>query len=81
MAVAIQCGELNATAGPIDAYDPRYANTAVTIAEVFQDAEVVKLLGEDRAAFPGGNPVLARRGVPAPEPAPTAPLVRVSGLP
>lgn len=82
MAVAIQCGELNATAGPIDAYDPRYANTAVTIAEVFQDAEVVKLIEADRSAFPGINPVMAHRDAPAtPDPTPTAPLVRVSGLP
>lgn len=81
MVVAIQCGELNATAGPIATYDPRYANTAVTIAEVFADAEVVGLLDADRAAFPGGNPILARAGPAAPAPQPTAPLVRVSGLP
>ncbi|OYX34518.1 MAG: hypothetical protein B7Y99_05365 [Caulobacterales bacterium 32-69-10] len=83
--VAIQCGELNATAGPLATYDPRYANTAVTIAEVFQDAEVVRLITADREAFPGGNPILApmlaKPGQTSPDPAPTAPLVRVSGLP
>lgn len=79
--VAIQCGELNATAGPIEAYDPRYANTAVTIAEVFQDAEVTALLDADRAAFPGVNPILAPSSPAAPVLAADTPLLRVSGLP
>ncbi|HTI67598.1 MAG TPA: serine protease [Caulobacteraceae bacterium] len=75
--VAIQCGELNAVKGPIEAYDPRYANTAVTIAEVFQDAEARSLLEADRAAFPGPNPAAATQAASAPG----VPLVRVSGLP
>jgi hypothetical protein len=77
--VAIQCGELNSTAGPIGSYDPRYANTAVTLFEVFQDPEVRALLEADRSAFPGPNPLAAAPTVPAPRAA--ADLVRVSGLP
>lgn len=86
MAVAIQCGELNSTAGPIEAYDPRYANTAVTIAEVMEDAEVRTLLAADRAAFPGPNPATATAGAQTADSKtadskPAGPLVRVSILP
>jgi V8-like Glu-specific endopeptidase len=56
--VAIQCGELNSTAGALGRYDSKYANTAVTIAEIFEDGEVEALLQADRAAFPTQNPAL-----------------------
>jgi len=62
--VAIQCGELNATAGLIGSWDPRYANTAVTIAEVMQDDEVRRLIDEDLAAFNGPNPSQAPQAQP-----------------
>lgn len=57
--VAIQCGELNATADLLGRWDPRYANTAVTIAEVMQDEEVRRLIDEDLAGFHGPNPAHA----------------------
>lgn len=72
-AVAIQCGELNATRDPLRRYDPKYANTAVTLAEVLADPEVKAALDADRAAFPGPNPAL---NTPAPA-APTAPAPTV----
>jgi V8-like Glu-specific endopeptidase len=56
--VAIQCGELNASRELISAYDPRYANTAVTVAEIFQTEGVEATLAADRAAFDGPNPAL-----------------------
>lgn len=79
--VAIQCGELNAKSDPIGQYDPRYANTAVTIAEVFQDLEVVAALEADRAAFPAANPAFAPAAPEAPPTVAADGLVRVSGLP
>jgi V8-like Glu-specific endopeptidase len=69
-AVAIQCGELNSTADPLGSYDPRHANTAVTLSEVFEDEAVLRLIQADRAAFPTPNPALT-----APPPAPRAPAV------
>jgi V8-like Glu-specific endopeptidase len=79
-AVAIQCGELNASSTLIDAYDPRYANTAVTIAEVYQDAEVRNLIQADRALFPGINPAAMPAAPVQASSAPSRPLpiVRVS---
>jgi V8-like Glu-specific endopeptidase len=56
--VAIQCGELNATKELVAAYDPRYANTAVTVAEIFQTEGVAAALAADKAAFGGPNPSL-----------------------
>jgi len=55
-AVAIQCGELNATDSLIGRWDPHYANTAVTVAEVLQDPEVRRLLDADIAAFREARP-------------------------
>lgn len=89
-AVAIQCGELNSTPDPLKSYDPRYANTAITMAEVLADPEVRAALEADRAAFPGPNPALIAPEAPAPvtttvaqpapEAAPDSGLVLVSGL-
>jgi V8-like Glu-specific endopeptidase len=76
-AVAIQCGELNSTADPLGTYDPRHANTAVTLAEVFQDPEALALIEADRAAFPTANP--ARVAPPSP-PAQTR-LAQAADLP
>lgn len=56
--VAIQCGELNAQRELIDAYDPRHANTAVTIAEILQTRGVAAALAADKAAFDAPNPAL-----------------------
>jgi len=49
--VAIQCGELNSTRELVEAYDPRYANTAVTVAEIFQTAGVAEALAADKVSF------------------------------
>ena len=68
--VAIQCGELNATADPLRRWDPRHANTAVTIAEVLQDEEARKLIEADIAAFPGPNPALGPVAPTSPAPLP-----------
>ncbi len=65
VAVAIQCGELNAVSDPLGRYDSRHANTAVTVAEVMQDAEARRLIEEDRALFPGPNPAQAPPQPPA----------------
>ena len=70
-AVAIQCGELNSSEDAIAAYEPRYANTAVTIAEVFEDSDAKALIDADKAAFPGANPALES----APPSEPAAPTV------
>jgi len=56
--VAIQCGELNASKTLIAAYDPRYANTAVTVAEIFATPGVEEALAADKAAFAMANPSL-----------------------
>ena len=56
--VAIQCGELNSTRELVASYDPRYANTAVTVAEIFQTPGVESTLAADKAAFAGPNPAL-----------------------
>jgi len=56
--VAIQCGELNASRELLAAYDPRYANTAVTVAEIFQTEGVEATIAADKAAFVGANPAL-----------------------
>jgi V8-like Glu-specific endopeptidase len=64
--VAIQCGELNSTASPLTRWDARHANTAVTIAEVLQDAEARALIEADIAAFPGANPMLDGSEQPVP---------------
>jgi V8-like Glu-specific endopeptidase len=76
--VAIQCGELNATADPLARWDPRHANTAVTIAEVLKDPEARALIEADIAAFPAPNPALATDSPPAaapfPPPPPAAPV-------
>lgn len=56
--VAIQCGELNATKTLFTAYDPRYANTAVTVAEIFATPGVEEALAGDKAAFAMPNPAL-----------------------
>ena len=77
--VAIQCGELNATADPLKRWDPRHANTAVTIAEVLQDPEAKSLIEADIAAFPGPNPSLVAD--PPPEAAPAEPDVRPQAAP
>ena len=74
--VAIQCGELNAIEGPLPRWDPRHANTAVTIAEVLQDDEAKQLIAADIAAFPGLNPVLA-----VPPPAVTPPALPAASEP
>jgi len=49
--VAIQVGELNSTRELVAAYDPRYANTAVTVAEIFATEGVEATLAADKAAF------------------------------
>ena len=56
--VAIQCGELNASRELFQAWDPRYANTAVTVAEIFQTDGVAQALAADKASFEGPNPAL-----------------------
>jgi V8-like Glu-specific endopeptidase len=72
VAVAIQCGELNATEDPLRRWDPRHANTAVTIAEVMQDDEARRLIADDLAAFPGLNPALSVPPAPVTPAAPDA---------
>lgn len=56
--VAIQCGELNATRELFAAWDPRYANTAVTVAEIFATPGVEQALADDKQAFAMSNPAL-----------------------
>jgi V8-like Glu-specific endopeptidase len=53
--VAIQCGELNATKELVAAYDPRYANTAVTVAEILQTPGVSEALAADKMTFGATN--------------------------
>lgn len=53
--VAIQCGELNSTRELVAAYDPRYANTAVTVAEIFETVGVAEALAADKTAFGATN--------------------------
>ena len=53
--VAIQCGELNSTRGLVAEYAPRYANTAVTVAEIFETEGVEETLAADKAAFGATN--------------------------
>jgi V8-like Glu-specific endopeptidase len=78
-AVAIQCGELNTIAAPLPRWDPRHANTAVTVAEVLQDPEARALIEADIAAFPGSNPALAADPPAVPAPPPAEPSVAPSG--